>query len=137
MCFRHEARLTIHFASNSSPVYKDGRPHINEEWPSSIRGMMESSFDKDMTLRPKASLFYDIIRGELKKVRNGNALGLNDTWLQRRRSDVSLKNLFCSENDGARLSSSSAKLKMHAEIIRRITDEEEVDESFHLFDGPS
>jgi len=118
-------------------VHKDGRPHISEEWPSSIRGMMESSFDKDMCLRPKASLFYDIIRGELKKIRNGNALGLNDTWLQRRRSDVSLKNLFSSEDDVTRLSSSSAKLKMHAEIIRRITDEEEVDESFHLFDGPS
>jgi len=137
MCFRHEARLTIDFASNSSPVHKDGRPHISEEWPSSIRGMLESSFDRDMALRPKASLFYDIIRGELKKIRNGNAVGLNDTWLQRRRSDVSLRNLFSSEDDVTRLSSSSAKLKMHAEIIRRITDEEEVDESFHLFDGPS
>ena len=75
--------------------------------------MLESSFDKDIILRPKASLFYDIIRDEIKKIRNGNARGLNDTWIQRRRSEMSLRRLFCSEEE--RL--------------------EEVDESFHRIDG--
>ncbi|KAL7492312.1 hypothetical protein ACHAWT_004944 [Skeletonema menzelii] len=94
-------------------VQKDGRPQIDEKWPEKIKGMLESSFDKDIILRPKASLFYDIIRDEIKKIRNGNARGLNDTWLQRRRSEMSLGRLFCSEEE--RL--------------------EEVDESFHRIDG--
>ena len=65
--------------------------------------MLESSFDKDIILRPKASLFYDVIRDELKEMRNGNARGLNDTWLQRNRSQLSLTRLFCSDEEVKRL----------------------------------
>ena len=120
------------FAPNSLvfAVHEDERPKINEEWLESIKGMLESSFDKDIILRPKASLFYDIIRDELKKIRKGNAQGLSDVWLQRRRSHVSMRNLFGSEEERKRLISSIAKqdLVKQAEV-----DDGEVDESFHLY----
>jgi hypothetical protein len=88
VCFHrpHKLRLTMHFASNSSPVHDDERPMIDEEWPAAIKCMLESSFDKDINLRPKASLFYDIIRDELKKLRKGDKQGLNESWILRRRS---------------------------------------------------
>ena len=70
-------------------VHEDERPKINEEWPASIKGMLECSFEKDITLRLSASLLYDIIRDELKNLRKGNARGLSDTWLQCRRTYVS------------------------------------------------
>lgn len=85
--------------------------------------MLESSFDKDINLRPKASLFYDIIRDELKTLRHGDARGLNDTWIQRRRSEVSFTRLI-SEEDLKRLSVSSRRLEIPAEIVRLMSDEE-------------
>jgi len=68
------------------PVYEDARPEIDEEWPAAIKCLLESGFDKDINLRPKASLFDDIIRDELKKLRNGDTQILNDSWILRRRS---------------------------------------------------
>ncbi len=97
--------------------------------------MLESSFDKDINLRPKATLFYDIIRDELKKLRNGNTRGLNDTWIQRRRSDMSFRRLFGDE-EPKRLSAASAKLEMPAEIIKLMCDDED-DEAPQLTEDSS
>lgn len=121
--------LTVCICTKIFAVHKDERPEINDEWPAKIKGMLESSFEKDINLRPKASLFYEIIRGELKKIRKGNARGLDDKWLQRRRSGESMRNLFASEEELKRLRPSIVKLDLedHAEV-----DNEEVDESFHL-----
>ena len=117
------SRLTkyFHFTSNSSPVQNDGRPKIDEDWPDKIKGMLESSFSKDIILRPKSSLFYDVIRDEIKMIRDGNERGLNDTWLQRRRSEMSLRRLICSDAE-------------EEEELKRL---EEIDESFHRTDGSS
>lgn len=89
--------------------------------------MLESSFDKDVILRPTASLFYDVIRDELKKIRNGDARELGDSWLERRRSDVSMRNLFGYEEELKRLRSLSRREEKHSEV-----DDAEVDASFHL-----
>ncbi len=94
--------------------------------------MLESSFDKDIDLRPKASLFYDIIRDELKRLR-GNTKGLNDTWIQRNRSDLSLRRLFSDEGGrrnsansvGRRRSSSNSEnCGMPIELIGMMSDED-------------
>lgn len=75
-------------------VVDDERPDIDDKWPASIKGMLESSFDKDINMRPKASLFYDIIRDELKNLRNGNTEELSEAWIQRRRTDCSSNGFF-------------------------------------------
>ena len=121
------------FCTKLFAVQKDGRPQINDEWPASIKGMLESSFDKDIALRPKASLFYDNIRDELKKIRNGNTRGLSDMWLQRRRTQMSTRNLFDSDEELTRLRSSSRRGKEHVEVV----DDGEVDESFHFIEDYS
>lgn len=119
----------------TSVLYNE-RPEINAEWPDTIKGMLESSFDKDINLRPKASLFYDIIWDELKRLR-GNATGLNDTWIQRNRSDLSLRRLFSearpsfnnSTNSVGRRRSSSNSDKMPIELIGMMSDEDEEDDA--------
>jgi len=88
--------------------------------------MLESSFDKDINLRPKASLFYDIIRDELKKSRNGNTEGLNDTWIQRCRSDLSLRRLLC-EEEMKRFSATSAKMEVPEDNMKLMSGDEEND----------
>ena len=62
-------------------------------WPALIRGMLESSFDNEIYKRPKMELYYDIIREEIATLRGGDASGLSDTHIQRRRSFTSLRNL--------------------------------------------
>ena len=117
-------------------VFYNERPEINVEWPDTIKGMLESSFDKDINLRPKASLFYDIIRDELKRIR-GNAKGLNDTWIQRNRSDLSLRRLFSearpsfndSTNSVGRRRSSNNSDNMPIELIGMMGDEDEEDDA--------
>ncbi|KAL7531009.1 hypothetical protein ACHAXR_003801 [Thalassiosira sp. AJA248-18] len=37
-------------------VEENGRPVIDESWPSSIQGMMESSFDSEIEKRPVSAL---------------------------------------------------------------------------------
>ena len=133
--FRLNVLLTL-FVLKPTSVFYNERPEINAEWPDTIKGMLESSFDKDIDLRPKASLFYDIIRDELKRIR-GNAKGLNDTWIQRRRSDLSLKGLFseATNSDGRRRSSTnsvgrrrssnnSENCGMPIELIGMVSDED-------------
>ena len=120
-------------------VFYNERPEINAEWPDTIQGMLESSFEKDINLRPKASLFYDIIRDELKRIR-GNAKGLNDTWIQRNRSDLSLRRLFSdatnsegrrrsSANSVGRRRSSNSSDNMPIELIGMMSDEDEEDDA--------
>ena len=95
--------------------------------------MLESSFEKDISLRPKASLFYEIIRGELKKIRKGNARGLDDMWLQRRRSRESMRNLFASEEELKQLSHRSSIVKLDLETHVEV-DDGQVDKSYHLIE---
>ena len=88
LCFHRKVRLSnyVFCIKLFPPVYEDARPEIDEEWPAAIKCLLESGFDKDINLRPKASLFDDIIRDELKKLRNGDTQTLNDSWILRRRS---------------------------------------------------
>lgn len=129
--FRLNVLLTL-FVLKPTSVFYNERPEINAEWPDTIKGMLESSFDKDIDLRPKASLFYDIIRDELKRLR-GNAKGLNDTWIQRNRSDLSLRRLFSDEGGrrnsansvGRRRSSNNSEnCGMPIELIGMMSDED-------------
>lgn len=39
-------------------VNENGRPEINETWPSPIQGMMESSFDSDIMKRPVSAYIF-------------------------------------------------------------------------------
>ena len=113
-------------------VHKDERPKINEEWPENIKGMLESSFEKDINLRPKASLFYEIIRDELKKIQ-GITRRLDDMWLQRRRTHESMRNLFASEEELKQLSHRSSIVKLDLETHVEV-DDGQVDKSYHLIE---
>ena len=72
-------------------VHKNVRPLIDQGWPSGIQGMLESSFDSDMSKRPKMSLWYNIIHDTLVELRGGDGKGLNESWVGRRRSFESMK----------------------------------------------
>ena len=39
-------------------VEENGRPDIEESWPSSIQGMLESSFDSEIEKRPVSQLLF-------------------------------------------------------------------------------
>jgi hypothetical protein len=57
LCFHRKLRLTIYFASNSSPVHEDARPDIDEEWPAAIKGMLESGFVGNHLARARRHLY--------------------------------------------------------------------------------
>lgn len=74
-------------------ILENGRPVIDETWPSSIQGMLQSSFDSEVDKRPKMTLWYNIIRETLASLRGGDRSGLNDTWVKRRRSIESMRDI--------------------------------------------
>ena len=75
-------------------VRQHGRPVIDEDWPAPIQGMLESSFDADTCKRPKMALWYNIIRETLVSLRGGDRKGLGDSFIGRRRSYDSMKDLL-------------------------------------------
>ena len=111
-------------------VEENGRPDIDESWPTSIQGMLESSFDSEIDKRPvsqllmslysckfvrsflliflcpspsqKMTLWYDIIRETLVTLRGGDRTGLSDTLIRRRRSFGSMIDLMSGLNDSGR-----------------------------------
>ncbi|KAL7541729.1 hypothetical protein ACHAXR_011172, partial [Thalassiosira sp. AJA248-18] len=78
-------------------VEQNGRPVIEESWPSPIQGMLESSFDSEIEKRPKMALWYGVIRKTLASLRRGDMRGLTDSKVLRRRSSQSLGDLFKKE----------------------------------------
>eukprot|EP00581_Thalassiosira_minuscula_P009912 CAMPEP_0183709326 /NCGR_PEP_ID=MMETSP0737-20130205/5388_1 /TAXON_ID=385413 /ORGANISM="Thalassiosira miniscula, Strain CCMP1093" /LENGTH=460 /DNA_ID=CAMNT_0025937399 /DNA_START=260 /DNA_END=1642 /DNA_ORIENTATION=+ len=78
-------------------VYDGGRPKIDKSWPSSIKNMLESSFDANVQKRPKMELFYDIIRKVLSSLRGGDDSGLSHAAINRRRTVESLRNINLKE----------------------------------------
>lgn len=76
-------------------VHENVRPSIDKRrWPASIVGMLESSFEAEIGLRPKMNLWYEVVREELASLRGGDRRGLNETSVHRRRSFESMRNIF-------------------------------------------
>lgn len=67
-------------------VHEHGRPDIDDVWPDRIKGMLESSFSANFLMRPKISLFHEIIRTFLVNLRGGNGRLLSHAFINRRRS---------------------------------------------------
>jgi len=78
----------------SQVVVKKNRPIIDKSWPSSIQGMLGSSFDSEIDKRPTMELWCSIIRETLASLRGGDGRGLNDTWITRRRSIESMRDIM-------------------------------------------
>ena len=81
---------------------QNGRPPINEQWPDDIKEVLHLSFDADMGKRPSIQLFYNMLRFQLLGMRGGDGTKLTDTFIQRRRSFGSMKDLEynAAEDDG-------------------------------------
>jgi hypothetical protein len=77
----------------STLVREEGRPEINEEWPSSIKDLLRTSFDAAPRGRPTMAVALDIIRSTLAEMRNGDVSRLRDSYLSRRRTIESTRNL--------------------------------------------
>lgn len=74
------------------------RPIIDEKWPERIVGMLESSFDRCITTRPRMKLWYKIIREELVDLRGGDQSDLSDSYVRRRRTFESMRNIYLEES---------------------------------------
>lgn len=67
-------------------VHDRGRPDIDDVWPDRIKSMLESSFSDNFLLRPKISLFHEMIRKELIDLRDGDGRVLTPSFIGRGRS---------------------------------------------------
>ncbi|KAL7539019.1 hypothetical protein ACHAXR_008973 [Thalassiosira sp. AJA248-18] len=80
-------------------VEQDGRPEINEQWPEPIKRALQQSFDPDIDKRPSTQLFYNVLRFQLLKLRDGDGTKLTDAFITRRRSLRSMRHLNCNDDD--------------------------------------
>ena len=74
------------------------RPIIDEKWPERIVGMLDSSFDRCITTRPQMKLWYKIIREELVDLRGVDQSDLSDSYVRRRRTFESMRNIYLEES---------------------------------------
>ena len=74
-------------------MYEDGRPEIDPEWPYEIRDMLQMCFAVSPDKRPVMEFMFESIRDELKNMRDGDDSKLRNSYLLRRRSMASMKNL--------------------------------------------
>lgn len=75
------------------PVFDGGRPDIKEEWPYSIKDILRMSFDASPDERPTMEFILESLRSELKWMRDGDDSKLRNSYLLRRRSMASLRQL--------------------------------------------
>jgi len=80
-------------------VEEDGRPDINESWPSPVRFMMKDSFNADVDLRPNMHAWLNCIRDTLVSLRGGRWTKLSSFAIQRRRSIMSKRLLMCDSSE--------------------------------------
>jgi hypothetical protein len=76
-----------------SLVLQGGRPTINEEWKDAIKETLGRSFDVNTATRPTMQQFYNMLRLELIEIRDGDATNLSDTYIKRRRSQLSIRGI--------------------------------------------
>lgn len=74
-------------------MYEDGRPEIDPEWSYETRDMLQMCFAVSPDERPTMEFMFESIRDELKIMRDGDDSKLRNTYLLRRRSMASMKNL--------------------------------------------
>jgi hypothetical protein len=85
----HQTSHSIIFVS----VREEGRPDINDEWPASIKDLLRMSFDSSPKERPTMHVIFDILRCTLSEMRGGDVSRLSDSYLLRRRTIASTRNL--------------------------------------------
>ena len=74
-------------------VVEGGRPEINPEWPYSIKDTLSMCFDALPQERPPMSFIFESIRSELVQLRGGDDSELRKSYLLRRRSLASMRQL--------------------------------------------
>lgn len=74
-------------------VVEGGRPEIYPEWPYSIRDTLSLCFDASPEERPPMSFVFESIRSELVQLRDGDDSKLRNSYLLRRRSLASMRQL--------------------------------------------
>ena len=80
------------FAAGIFLVIEEGRPDIKHRWPASIQDTLKKCFSKPDE-RPTMKIIFEVIRSELCLLRNGDTAKLRDSFLLRRRSLASARNL--------------------------------------------
>ena len=74
------------------PVKEGGRQDIKEEWPSSIKELLQMNFDISPDKRSSMKYIFETIRSELCQVRGGDNSRLRTSYLLRRRTVDSMVN---------------------------------------------
>lgn len=67
-------------------VNEQGRPQIDERWPTGVKSILAKSFDECMDFRPKMAIFHEIITKEIANLRGGDRRKLSKSYINRRRS---------------------------------------------------
>eukprot|EP00578_Thalassiosira_sp_NH16_P000499 CAMPEP_0181131906 /NCGR_PEP_ID=MMETSP1071-20121207/30708_1 /TAXON_ID=35127 /ORGANISM="Thalassiosira sp., Strain NH16" /LENGTH=162 /DNA_ID=CAMNT_0023218197 /DNA_START=73 /DNA_END=561 /DNA_ORIENTATION=- len=72
---------------------RDGRPTIHESWPEPIKELLRMSFDVDIDTRPSMQFLFNTLRFQLLYLRDGDDTRLGNTFIKRRRSFASMRDL--------------------------------------------
>ena len=79
---------------------QEGRPTINEGWPEPIQELLRLSYDTDMDKRPSIQFHYNTLRFQLLQLRDGDDTRLDNSFIKRRRSFSSMRDLGLKNDDG-------------------------------------
>lgn len=74
-------------------VFDGGRPDIKKDWSYSIKDILKMSFDASPDERPPMDFILESIRQELCHMRDGDDSKLRNSYLLRRRSMASMRQL--------------------------------------------
>lgn len=88
--------FVMHYACTGlsiSEVSDGGRPDIKEEWPYSVKDILKMGFEASSDDRPPMDFILESIRQELCHMRDGDDAQLRTSYLLRRRSMTSMRNL--------------------------------------------